>query len=246
MSLAVENHDNIAVITLDAPQRRNAISVDMAERFHRALDIVESDDVRAVVVTGKGPAFCAGADLAETSTVDGAPEMIYEIFSRLAALPLPSIAALNGPAIGAGVNLALACDVRLFSRSAYLDSRFLKVGLHPGGGHNWLMIRASGLQATFATVLFGEIVDAEQAVEIGLAWRCVDDDALAETALTMARSASRISRELLVRTKNTIMGAGDLRSHSEAIAIEAVQQEWSVRQPEFERRLPNFKTRVAE
>lgn len=247
MTVVVDIDDGIAVITLSAPLRRNAISVTMAEHLHDALDGIEADaDVRALIITGKGTAFCAGADLSEASTVDDAPALIYEIFCRLSSFPIPTIAAVNGAAVGAGVNLALACDVRLAARSAFFDSRFLKVGLHPGGGHNWLMTRAAGLQATLAMVLLGETVGGERAEQLGLVWRCVDDDALQSTAQSLGRAAAFTSRELLNRTKNTILGAADVHTHPHAVAIEAAQQAWSVRQPAFEQQLASLRTRVAE
>ena len=98
--------------------------------------------------------------------------------SASARSPLPTIAAVNGAAVGAGMNLALACDVRLAGRSARFDTRFLQLGLHPGGGHTWMLQRIAGPQAAAAVVLFGEVLDGEEAERCGLVWRCVDDDAL--------------------------------------------------------------------
>src|SRR5690606_30490026 len=111
----------------------------------------------------------------------------YEGFLRVARCPLPTIAAVNGPAVGAGMNLALACDVRLAGQSARFDTRFLQLGVHPGGGHTWMMRNAVGPQAAAAMVLFGEVLDGAEAERCGLAWRCVADDELVDTAFTMAR-----------------------------------------------------------
>src|SRR5699024_11304672 len=137
--------------------------------------------VGALIVTGAGTAFCAGADLSHLagdhgrSTEDGLLA-IYEGFLRVARSPLPTIAAVSGPAVGAGMNLALACDVRIMARSGRLDARCLQLGIQPGGGHTWMTNRIAGPQAAAATVLFGEVLDGDEAVDAGLAWRCVDDE----------------------------------------------------------------------
>ncbi len=176
--------DGVAVLTLDAPDRRNAMTLPMCDEVAALCDALEADEsVGALVVTGAGSAFCAGADLSHLggghgrSTEDGLMA-IYEGFLRIARSPLPTIAAVNGPAVGAGMNLALACDLRLAARSARFDARFLNLGIHPGGGHTWMSQRIVGPQTTAATVLFGEIVDGAEAERVGLVWRCVDDDAL--------------------------------------------------------------------
>src|SRR5205823_197881 len=103
---------------------------------------------------------------------------VYEGFLRVARSPLPTVAAVNGAAVGAGMNLALCCDVRIAGRSARFDTRFLKLGLHPGGGHTWMLQRAIGPQGAAAMVLFGDVLNGEAAEKCGLVWRCVDDDAL--------------------------------------------------------------------
>src|SRR5437899_1260688 len=153
----------------------------MVEGLIAAFDAAEADEtVGVVVVTGAPPAFCAGADLSHLGQSPGAGGLrsVYEGFLRAARSPLPTLAAVNGAAVGAGVNLALACDVRLAARSSRFDTRFLQLGLHPGGGHTWMLTRIAGPQAAAATVLFGEVLDGAAAERCGLAWRCVDGDAL--------------------------------------------------------------------
>ena len=142
----VERRGRVAVLTLDDERRRNALTLGLCEAVAGAMDDLESDDgVGAVVVTGAGPAFCAGADLSHLgeSRRDGLLA-IYEGFLRVARSPLPTLAAVNGAAVGAGMNLALACDVRLAGRSARFDTRFLDLGIHPGGGHTWMFRRIVG------------------------------------------------------------------------------------------------------
>ncbi|MEJ5254213.1 MAG: enoyl-CoA hydratase-related protein, partial [Acidimicrobiales bacterium] len=119
--------DGVAVITLDDPERRNALSQTLVDELVATLDALEAtDEAGAVVITGAPPAFCAGADLSElgASREDGL-RRIYKGFLRVAQLTLPTIAAVNGPAVGAGMNLALACDLRLAGQSARFDTRFL-------------------------------------------------------------------------------------------------------------------------
>jgi enoyl-CoA hydratase len=173
--------ERVAVVTLNDPERRNALNMTMVEEIVETFDKLESDpDVGAVVVTGAPPAFCAGADLSHLggSQREGL-RSIYEGFLRVGRSPLPTIAAVNGAAVGAGMNLALCCDLRLAARRAKFDTRFLQLGLHPGGGHTWMFRRITGPQAVFATVLFGEVLDGAEAERCGLVWRCVDDDARA-------------------------------------------------------------------
>lgn len=225
----------VGTLTLDAPDRRNALDTAMCSEISEALDDAElRDDVRALVVTGRAPAFCAGADLSQLgqSKTDGLLA-IYEGFLRVARSPLPSVAAVNGAAVGAGMNLALACDVRIAARSARFDSRFLKLGIHPGGGHTWMLQRICGSQATAAMVLFGEVLDGEAASEAGLAWRCVDDDRLLEEATTLARRAAEAPADLTRRTVQTIAGTAELDRHQAAVELELQAQVWSMDQPSF-------------
>ena len=118
--------------------------------------------------------------------------------------PLPTVAAVNGPAVGAGMNLALACDVRIAGAAARFDPRFVKIGLHPGGGHTWMLERAVGPQAAAAMVLFGVAVDGARAVEIGLAWSCHPDAELLDAAIAFAQGAARAPVPLLGRVKETL------------------------------------------
>ena len=146
--------DGVATVTLHAPDRRNALTLGMVEEIEAALDTIDADpSVGALVVTGAAPAFCAGADLSHlgASQREGL-RRIYEGFLRIGRSPLPSIAAVNGAAVGAGVNLALVCDVIVAGRSARFDTRFLQLGLHPGGGHTWMLQRRVGPQAAAAMV----------------------------------------------------------------------------------------------
>jgi enoyl-CoA hydratase len=250
--LRVEIEDRVAVVTLDDPDRRNVLSLDLVDEIVAAFDRLEDDaDVGAVIVTGAPPAFCAGADLshlAAASQTDRAADpaqpglrSVYEGFLRVARSSLPTVAAVNGAAVGAGMNLALACDVRLAARSA----RFLKLGLHPGGGHTWMLRRLAGTQTAAAMVLFGEVLGGPEAVEAGLAWRCVDDDALIERARALAARAAEVPPALVRRAKETIATMADVADHEEAVHVELTAQLWSLQQPEFAERLAAMRERIS-
>jgi enoyl-CoA hydratase len=243
--LRLDVEEGVAFIALDDPARRNALTPGLVDRLVAALDQVEGSDVGATVITGAPPAFCAGADLSElgTSREEGLRH-IYEGFLRVARCPLPTIAAVNGPAVGAGMNLALACDVRIAARSARFDARFLRLGIHPGGGHTWMLRRVAGAQTAAAMVLFGEVLDGEQASEAGLVWRCVDDDRLLDSAAVLARQAASQPRELTRRTKDTLDDMASVESHDTAVERELETQLWSMDQPEFAERLAEMQRRV--
>jgi enoyl-CoA hydratase len=239
--------ERVAVVTVNDPERRNAINAEMVAEMLAAFDRLESNDgVGAVVVTGAPPAFCAGADLSQLGSSQRAGlERIYEGFLRVARSPLPTIAAVNGAAVGAGMNLALCCDVRLAARRARFDSRFLQLALHPGGGNTWMLRRLVGEQATNALVVFGEIVDGAEAERIGLVWRCVDDDALLSTAVDMAARAAAGPPELVRRVKRTIGEMAVVARHADAVEVELDPQVWSLNQPEFAERLEALRRRIS-
>jgi enoyl-CoA hydratase len=240
--------DGVATVTLDDPDRRNAISLAMNHELVATLDDLEaSDDVGAIVVTGAGRAFCAGADLGELQASDSADglEEIYGGFLRLAHARLPTIAAVNGAAVGAGMNMALACDLVLASRAARFDSRFLHLGIHPGGGHTWRLEQRTDTQTVRAMVLFGEVLDGDEAARRGLAWRCVDPAELLPAAHELAARAAAHPHELLRRTKATIAHLPHVRSSDDAVAHELDPQVWSMRQPAFRELVASMQARIS-
>jgi enoyl-CoA hydratase len=244
--IRTEREGRVAVVTLDDPQRRNALNLELCGELAATMDELEGDDgVGAVVITGAAPAFCAGADLTQlgASRRDGLLA-IYEGFLRVANSPLPTIAAVNGPAVGAGMNLALAADVRLAGRSARFDTRFRDLGIHPGGGHTWMLRRIVGPQAAMAMVVFGERLDGEQAERIGLAWRCVEDDELLAASIEMAARAADGPPELTRRIKATIRDVADIDAHADAVERELGDQLWSMDQPAFAERLAQLQARI--
>ena len=230
--IRLEQQDRVAVVTLDDPDRRNALSAGMVTEIGAVFDRIEEDPgVRAVVVTGAPPAFCAGADLGDLAAA-GAEEFraIYEGFLRVARSPLPTVAAVNGAAVGAGMNLALACDVRLAATRARFDVRFLDLGIHPGGGHTWLLRHAVGPLVAKAMVLFGEVLDGPAAAAAGLVRRCVDDDALLDEAVALAARATGAPKALTGAVKQTMADVAAIDTHDDAVERELTTQVWSVQQ----------------
>src|SRR6478736_6560353 len=234
MSLVlVSKSEGVATLTLNNPGERNTLTAPMVTDIIAAMDEIEADEqVGAVVVTGAPPAFCAGANLGNLAEATGESlSGVYEGFLRIARSPLPTLAAVNGAAVGAGMNLALGCDVRIAAARARFDTRFLQIGLHPGGGHTWMFRRIAGPQAAMAAVIFGEVLDGAEAERVGLVYRCVDDDALLATAQEMAARAASAPRELLIRTKQTIQAMADVADHPAAVERELHPQVWSTQQP---------------
>jgi len=244
----LEIADGVATLTLNNPDERNTMTAPMVAEIVAAMDRIEGDGaVGALVVTGTAPAFCAGANLGNLAEADGESlGVIYEGFLRIARSPLPTIAAVNGAAVGAGMNLALGCDVRIAAKRAKFDTRFLQLGIHPGGGHTWMLRRIVGPQVTAAAVLFGEVLDGAEAQRVGLAYRCVEDADLLNVAHEMAARAASAPRELVIETKKTLAAMADVQTHPDAVARELTPQLWSTRQPWFAERLAALQAKITK
>lgn len=234
--------DRVVVITVNDPDRRNAVTEAMSSELRDAVQRAESDSqAHAVIITGAGKAFCAGADLSALgAATDQGLERIYAGFMAVARCALPTIAAVNGAAVGAGLNLALAADVRIAGPHAMFDPRFQKLGIHPGGGATWMLHRAVGPQVARAALLFGMRFDAEDAVRHGLALSVADDPLAA--ALDLAAGPASAPREVVLATKasmraTAIPGFTDLDHHEAAKNIELGPQAASIESPEFAARL---------
>ncbi|WP_286277574.1 enoyl-CoA hydratase-related protein [Naasia aerilata] len=229
--------DGTALITLSGPAR-NALDEAMVAAISAAFDAAEADEsVRCVVLTGAGPAFCSGAVL--STLIDSAEGRfddvvaVYEGFLRVRRSPLPTIAAVNGPAVGAGLNLALACDVRVASTQALFESRFPVLRLHPGGGHTWLLTRAIGRQRATMMSLFGEVLDAEVALGAGLVAAVHSPETLLEEAMTLARRVEDLERDFVENLTSTLRAAEESPDHEGVLALETQRQRWSTTRPAF-------------
>lgn len=239
--------DGVALLTLNNPDERNTMTAPMVEGIIEAMDAFEADEsVGAVVVTGAGSAFCAGANLGnlKVATAESLGN-IYEGFLRIARSPLPTLAAVNGAAVGAGMNLALGCDVRIAAERAKFDTRFLQIGLHPGGGHTWMQRRIVGQQSAMAAVVFSQVLDGKESERVGLSYRCVPDADLLDAAHDFARGAATAPRELAILTKQTIKDMADIDEHPDAVARELDPQLWTVQQPWFEERIAALQQKIS-
>jgi enoyl-CoA hydratase len=238
----LEVTDGVAVVTLNAPERRNALTPAMAAELIATFDEVDArDDVGALVVRAEGRSFCAGGDvqtLTDAGRDPAAPEAyagmgaIYDSFYRLGQVTVPTIAAVRGSAVGAGMNMLLAADLRVVARDARLICGFLKRGIHPGGGHFVLLSRLVGREAAAAMALFGEEVDGETAVRLGLAWETVDDDAVDARAVELATRVAKDPALARVTVANFRKETGPPGVSWEiATQFERPAQMWSMRRP---------------
>ena len=243
-----EIRDGVAWLTLNQPDERNTLTDPMVAEIVEAMDRFEADEtVGAVVVTGAGSAFCAGANLGNLrAATRESLGNVYEGFLRIARSPLPTLAAVNGPTVGAGMNLALGCDVRIAAHRARFDTRFLQIGLHPGGGHTWMQRRIVGEQAAIAAVVFGQVLDGPEAERVGLVYRCVPDAELPEAAQAFARGAASTPRELAIIAKQTIRDMAEVATHPEAVAHELEPQLWTVQQPWFDERIAALQAKISK
>jgi enoyl-CoA hydratase len=187
--------DGVALLVLDDPDRRNAMSEEMTASWGRAIDEIAADpSVRCVVVTGEGTAFCSGGNTGwiasePDATVDRLRERMiafYRAWLAIRRLEVPTIAAVNGPAIGAGLCLALACDLRFAASGAKLGAPFVKLGMHPGMAATYLLPNVVGEAAARDLLLTGRIVEADEAQRLGLVSRVLDRDGFREAAVEVA------------------------------------------------------------
>jgi enoyl-CoA hydratase len=245
--LLVEITDRVATVTINDPKRRNAFDLAMCDEVMAAFDELDNDPaVGAIVITGAPPAFCAGADLSHlgSSSRDGLLA-IYEGFLRVGRSPKPTISAVNGAAVGAGMNLALITDLRVAGASARFDARFLQLGIHSGGGHSWMLRRLAGPETAFAMDLFGAVLDGREAERVGLVWRCVEDDQLLPTAQEMAAKAAAGPPELVRRFKQTLHDVANIDNQRDAMLYELEHQAWSTDQPEFQANLAKLRAKIS-
>ncbi len=224
--------DGVALLTLDNPDQRNAMSAPMTESWVVAVDELRTDpSVRVGVVTGQGPAFCSGGD---TSWIVSQPDAsvdelrtrmiaFYRAWLSIRSLEVPTVAAVNGAAIGAGLCLALACDIRYAAASARLGAPFVRLGMHAGMAATWLLPEAVGLAAARDLLLTGRTVDADEALRLGLVSRVLDDDSFHDEVMATATS---IASTAPIASRLTKLGLADggHASYDAALQWEALAQ----------------------
>jgi 2-(1,2-epoxy-1,2-dihydrophenyl)acetyl-CoA isomerase len=195
-TILYEVGEGFASITLNRPEKLNAFTAELHGELREAIARAAEDaKIRALLLTGAGRGFCAGQDLSERATAPGETprdlgqtiDTLYNPLIRsLRAIPKPVVCAVNGVAAGAGANLALACDIVLAARSASFIQAFCRIGLVPDSGGTYILPRLVGHARAMGLALLGEPLSAERAAEIGLIWKCVDDDKLAGEARKLA------------------------------------------------------------
>ena len=219
IKLTVTRESAVAIITLNRPACLNAIDLDLAIGLKEALEEVADDPgVRAAIITGSGRAFCSGGDLKLALSVS--PERPGEAFLELTrhlhacvrllqSMPKPTLAAINGPAAGAGFFLALACDLRIMTESAYLRQSNTRFGLTPPAGGSWLLPRLIGTARALEMLFLDEPVSARLAQSWGLVNWTVPDDALRQSARSIAERMTRMPVHTLGRAKALLRASGE-------------------------------------
>lgn len=227
-----EIRNNVALITLNNAGKRNMLTIEVCKQIVEFVAQAEQHpNVKALIVTGNGRAFCAGGQLKDLTPNQEILETIYSGFLSIANCTLPTIAAVNGPAVGAGFNMAVGCDVRIVTEHARFEPRFFGLGLHPGGGNTWMLRQLVNWNTAAGMLLFSQSLSGREAVEKGLAWKCVAADQLLEEAFHFTENIRELPKELVLRTKQTLRQAGGTNSHKEILDIETAEQLWSINQP---------------
>lgn len=195
-AVLVERDGGVVTLTLNRPDVRNAMTVELTDAFTEAVASLRGDpDVRCVVVTGAGKAFCAGGDLswvqpgpdADVPSIRAKMRAFYPRFLAIRALDVPTIAAVNGAAIGAGLCVAMACDLRIAAQDAKLSTAFLRLGMHPGMAATYLLTRLVGTARAAELFFTARTIDGTEAERLGLVNRAVPSDRLQEEARSLAR-----------------------------------------------------------
>jgi enoyl-CoA hydratase len=251
--------DGVVTVMLDDPDRRNAMTGPMTEGWVRLMrDLAEDEDLRAVVVTGAGSAFCSGGDTGWIGAEPGAPVSrlrdrmlpFYRAWLSIRDLEVPTIAAVNGPAVGAGACLALACDLRYAVDSAKFAVPFTKLGMHPGMAATWLLPEVVGMAAARDLLLTGRAVRGPEAVALGLFSRVFPAETFGAEVAAIASGIAATAPIAAKLTKQALTGAGH-ETFESALRWEALAQPITLATDDLqeglaaqrERRAPEFQGR---
>jgi enoyl-CoA hydratase len=231
--LAVSAYDDgVVLVTLSHPERRNAMSDRMTAAWPRLMTALRTDpDVRAVVVTGSGRAFCSGGDTGwigsepDSTVADLRSRMLafYRGWLSVRALEVPTIAAVNGAAVGAGAALALACDLRYAAASARFSVPFAKLGMHPGMATTWLLPEVVGLAAARDLLLTGRAIDSGEMLRLGLVSSVSGDDEFLDGVLRLAHSVA-VAAPVALRLSKAALAGGAHADFETAMQWEALAQ----------------------
>jgi enoyl-CoA hydratase len=248
----------VALLVLDQPERRNAMSDEMTDSWVRAVDALAADPtVRVVVVTGEGKGFCSGGDLSWLASDPGATvdalrsRMLpfYRAWLSIRRLEVPTIAAINGAAIGAGLCMALACDIRYAAAGARMGVPFTKLGIHPGMAGTHLLPEVVGAAAARDLFLTGRLVDAEEALRLGLVSRVIEPEGFLEAVLATAGEvaatapiASRLTKLALARGHASVEACLEWEALAQPVTLATADLQEGIRAAQ-EKRAPRFEGR---
>lgn len=237
--LIVHSEGAVRVLTLNRPEKLNALNPAMHEALAEAFTAIESDDrVRAVLLTGAGRGFCAGADLNQnmgggSRDLGASIDRHYNpLVRRMRALPKPIVAAVNGVAAGAGANLALAADIVIAAEQATFTQAFIRIGLMPDAGGTFFLPRLVGDARARGLAMTGETITARQAAEWGLIWRCLPDQGFMDAALALAADLAAKPTQALAAIKRGLNGS-DTHAMGAQLDLERDLQRELGRTPDF-------------
>lgn len=253
---------HVVTLKLNRPDTRNAMSIAMGAEVERAVEEIRADDqIRVLVVTGEGKAFSAGGDLGMLAAdagveapkgvaahgMGGPPREFYKRYLSVATLPIPTVAAINGHAIGAGMCFALACDLRIAASDAKLGMTFTKLGIHPGMGATYFLPRLIGTARACDLLFTGRIIDAAEAEQLGILNRIVAREALpaaveamaAELAAAAPVAVRLVKRAVYRGTEHSLADALDLESAQQAATFQTADAKEGIRAV-IEKRAPKF------
>jgi 2-(1,2-epoxy-1,2-dihydrophenyl)acetyl-CoA isomerase len=233
----IETIGAVRKLTLNRPASLNSFTSAMHRELRAALDAAADDaGVRCLVITGAGRGFCAGQDLNDPEVGTNVGQVVERIYKplalRIASMPMPVIAMVNGVAAGAGANFALGCDMVIAAKSASFIQAFSKIGLIPDCGGTWLLPRLVGRGKAIGLAMTGDKLSAEAAERMGLIWTAVDDAALNDQTMALAARLAAMPTKALAATRRTIDEAL-MFDYSSALSLEARVQNEMGAQPDF-------------
>ncbi|MCW5659701.1 MAG: 2-(1,2-epoxy-1,2-dihydrophenyl)acetyl-CoA isomerase PaaG [Burkholderiaceae bacterium] len=233
----IETHGAVRKLTLNRPASLNSFTSAMHRELRAALDAAADDaSVRCLVITGAGRGFCAGQDLNDPEVGTNVGQVVERIYKplalRIASMPVPVIAMVNGVAAGAGANFALGCDLVIAARSASFIQAFSKIGLIPDCGGTWLLPRLVGRAKAIGLAMTGDKLSAEGAERMGLIWSVVDDAALQDQTMALAARLAAMPVKALAATRRTI-DESIMTDYASALSLEARVQNDMGAQPDF-------------
>lgn len=250
MTVELNIAGNVAKITLNNPDKRNVLDAATSNALGRCVAAAHANaKVNCMIINAEGKSFCAGGSLDELMQAQSEdPALLNDIYAGFLAVansPLPTIALVQGAAVGAGMNLVLACDVRLVTPQAKLDTRFMQLGIHCGGGHSWMLQKFLNWEQSIATLVFGHTLSGQEIVDKGLALECLEPESLLARAEELTATLASVPRELVEQTKQSLVLSRAEHQHNKMVEHEFGVQAWSLKEPYAIKKLQAFKALIS-